>query len=223
MIIIDNLTKEYKKNNVVAIKNVSYKFEDGKFYAIMGRSGSGKSTLLQILGLLDVPTTGSLTIDKKDVLNLSEKEKTKIRLNKIGFVFQDNYLNNNLNVYENLMLPLIVNNKLSIAGKNAIINQLLNKMDISNRSRHFPKQLSGGEKQRVSIARALINDPDIIIADEPTGNLDKENELKIFSILKELSKEGKCVIIVSHSERVKEFADVILTMQTRSLRSDIDD
>lgn len=219
MIELSSICKKYlkSKNEIVALNDIDYKFESGKVYAIMGCSGSGKSTLLNIIGLLDKPTSGILFINNYDISTFSEKQINLVRLKEIGYVFQECYLSKNLNVYENIMIPLLVNNNISIQEKKGRVNGLLDMIKLKNRANHFPNELSGGEKQRVAIARALVNNPEIILADEPTGSLDKDNERIIFKIFKELANIGKCVILVSHSELAKEYANSIIYMSNGTL------
>lgn len=207
----DRLTKIYNQK-IEAVKNVSLELEKGKFYAIMGHSGSGKTTLLQLLGLLDKMTIGQLYIDNEDVSNLTENQKAEIRMNKIGFVFQSFYLNPKLKAYENVMLPMYINEKYKNSDLKLIAMELLDKLGMSDRVEHYPRELSGGEQQRVAIARALANDPGCILADEPTGNLDLENEIIVFNYLKKLSNENRCVLVVSHNEIVKKYADKLFYM-----------
>ena len=211
MIRLENIYKEYKlgKENIVALNNVSVEFQEGKMYAIMGRSGSGKSTLVHILGLLDNPTSGHIYIDNRDVTNLKEDKVQEIIGQNIGFVFQKFYLNNNLTALENVILPSLINKEITKDERRKKAIKLLELVGLENRLNHKPKELSGGEAQRVAIARSLINNPKIIIADEPTGNLDKTSELTIFKLLKEISKQDKIVIVVSHNELIKEYADKV--------------
>lgn len=206
MINLNNVSKKYgKKKNDCALKNFNYVFEDGKMYAIMGPSGSGKSTLLHLIGQLDNPSNGKI---KYDIENCNKKHfKTNI-----GFIFQSFYLNKDLNVYENLLVPSLITKGKSTKEIDEKIYQLLNKLDISDKIKYFPSELSGGEQQRVAIARALINNPKIILADEPTGNLDIENEKMIFSILKELSMHGCCVIVATHSENIMNYTNNIIRL-----------
>ncbi len=214
---ISNISKSYYLNGseISILKNASFEFKKGNFYAIIGHSGVGKSTLLNILGLLDDIDNGEYLIDETPVNELNDKEKSELRLYKFGFVFQSFYLNPRLKAYENVMIPMFINKKKKNNKEEAI--QLLSKFKLENRINHYPRELSGGEQQRVSLARALANDPDIILADEPTGNLDKENEKIIFDELKKLTKENKIVIVVSHNEIVKKYADVILTIKDGAL------
>ncbi len=204
----------YKLNQEIkALNNVNIDFSSGKFYAIMGHSGSGKTTLIQILGLLDNLTSGKYYINGKDVENLTEKEKALLRMKKIGFVFQSFHLSPNLKAYENVILPMIINKDILPKNRYQEAINILEKLNLTNRINHFPKELSGGEQQRVAIARALANNPDIILADEPTGNLDEKNEDNIFKLLKKISQSGKCVIVVSHNKEITKYSDVIYTMK----------
>lgn len=216
---IINGYKEYmkKKEKISVLENINVKFEKEKLYAIMGESGSGKTTLLNIIGTLDTLTQGKLLINDKEIINLKDEEKAKIRMKEIGFVFQNFYLNPNMTVEENIMQPMYINpeyNRISMEEKT---EELIKMVGLESRRTHYPKELSGGEEQRVAIARALANNPEIILADEPTGNLDKNNEIKILEILKDLSKKGKCVIIVSHSNKVIEYADKVLNLKEGKL------
>ncbi len=213
-----NIEKSYslKNHEIPVLKNINVKFENGKFYAIMGHSGSGKSTLISIIDGIEPYTSGKVIINKKDLSDMNNKEKSFMRNNEIGIIFQDFFLDNYLTALENIVFPMTINDKYKkSANKRAL--ELLKKVELENRSNHFPKELSGGEKQRVAIARALANDPNIIIADEPTGNLNEENESKIFSVLKRLSQEGKCVIVVSHSNEILKYADVFYELKEGSL------
>lgn len=214
MLKLENVSKIYFSNTqkLEILNGVNYKFEMGHFYAITGESGAGKSTLISILGLLESITDGKYYINGKDATNLPDNESSSLRMKYIGFVFQDFNLDENLKAYENVMVPLLINNSIKYNQKKEQSILILEKLGLKNRINHFPKELSGGEKQRVAIARALANNPQIILADEPTGNLDKKNEEKIFEILKELSELGKCVIVVSHSDRVTNYADIILEL-----------
>ena len=215
MIKLENITKMYKKNkkNIIALNNININFESGKFYAIMGNSGSGKSTLLNIIGLLDYPSSGILRINNLNIKHLSQSKLDELRSMEIGYVFQECFLSENLTVFENIMLPLLINNNISQRKKILIVNELLLMIKLNERKDHFPKELSGGELQRVALARALVNNPTIILADEPTGNLDRKNEIIIFNILKKLTLYGKCVIVVSHSELIKDYANEIIILK----------
>ena len=215
MIKLENITKMYKKNkkNIIALNNININFESGKFYAIMGNSGSGKSTLLNIIGLLDYPSSGILRINNLNIKHLSQSKLDELRSMEIGYVFQECFLSENLTGFENIMLPLLINNNISQRKKILIVNELLLMIKLNERKDHFPKELSGGERQRVALARALVNNPTIILADEPTGNLDRKNEIIIFNILKKLTLYGKCVIVVSHSELIKDYANEIIILK----------
>lgn len=217
---LENCSKSYtKKNNIITIlNNVTLNFERGKFYAIMGKSGAGKSTLIQILGLLDNIDCGKIEINGNDVTKLSESKKDTIRNKNIGFVFQEFYLSPNLNTISNILLPTYINENLNEVESLKKANSLLKKLDIYDRASHYPNELSGGEQQRVAIARALINDPDILLADEPTGNLDDENEEIVLNLLKNMSKNGKCVIVVSHNKEIKKYADTVLKLENGILK-----
>lgn len=216
---LEDVRKVYKTktNEVVGLDNVSYNFLKGKFYAIMGHSGSGKSTLIKIMGLMEPLTSGTYKIENKDVSSLKDEELSKLRMKHIGFIFQDFYLDEHLKAYENVILPMIINSKIKKEERKERALELLETVDLSERINHFPKELSGGECQRVAIARALANNPHVILADEPTGDLDEENEHKIFKILKRLSEEGKCIIVVSHSNEVKKYADIIYNLKKGKL------
>ena len=216
---IKNLTKKFstKTDEVIAVNDVSYKFENGKFYAIMGHSGSGKSTLISILGTLEKPTNGNCIIGEKDISNLDDNTLSKIRNKNIGFIFQNYALDPNLKSFENVMLPMYINENIKKEERKNKAIELLKYVNLESRIEHYPNELSGGEQQRVAIARALANDPDIILADEPTGNLDEKNEEIIFNILKKISASGRCVIVVCHNNNILKYADVVLEMQNGKL------
>lgn len=215
---VKNLVKNYYKDNekIEAVNNISYNFEKGKFYAIMGPSGSGKSTFLHLIGTLDTYDEGSVFINNIDVSSLDDLQLSKIRKEEIGFVFQSFYLNNNMKAYENVIMPIMLD-KIPYKDKKEKGITILNSLGLEKRVYHYPSELSKGECQRVAIARALINNPNIILADEPTGNLDSKNERNIFELLKKLSLEGKCVIVVSHNEEIKKYADVVLKIRDGKL------
>lgn len=217
---IHNLYKNYKMkgNDIIVLNNLNVNFQKGKFYAIMGHSGSGKSTLINIIGLLDSSNKGTYFINDKDVSKLNQNDLADLRSKKIGFIFQDFCLDEYLKAYENVCLPMLINEKIKKGQRQQIAIDLLEKLDLKDRINHYPKELSGGEQQRVAIARALANNPDIILADEPTGDLDEENEKKIFKILKDLSVNGKCVIAVSHSNEIKKFADILYQLKDGALK-----
>lgn len=212
---INGLSKSYylKKQKIEVLKDITVTFEKNKLYVIKGHSGSGKSTLIRILGLLDTFDSGKYLLENSEVNLLSSKQKAIFRKELIGFVFQDFYLDPYLKTYENVELPMLINNRIVKKERKYKALQLLQKVGLYNRINHFPKELSGGEQQRVAIARALANDPEIILADEPTGNLDAESEKNVFKILRELSIEGKCVIVVSHSNEIIKFADEVYKLE----------
>lgn len=218
---IENVCKVYKTKNdeVKALDNVSYEFKPGKLYAIMGHSGSGKSTLISILGLIETLTSGRITINNKDISKLKDDELANLRMKYIGFVFQDFYLDEHLKAYENVLLPMLINKEIKKANRKEKALKLLTDLGLNERINHYPKELSGGECQRVAIARSLANDPKIILADEPTGNLDEENEKLVFETLNDLAKKGKCVIVVTHSEEIKKYADEILKITKGKLEA----
>lgn len=214
-----NIYKKFRKRkkNLIVLNDISYKFEKNKVYAIVGRSGAGKTTLINIIGLIRKPNSGEILLNGSNVTKLSERKLAKIRNKNIGFVFQSFYLNPLMTAAENIELPMLINKDISKVDRNKRVEYLLDVVEIENRSEHFPKELSGGEQQRIAIARALANNPDILLADEPTGSLDPENEENILELLKKLSKEGKCIIIVTHSKTVKKYADVVLEIKNGKL------
>lgn len=213
---LKNINKIYKKDNgekIEAVSGFTEAFEKGKLYVIAGHSGAGKSTILSIMGIMDKPTSGELFLKGKEVKDLSSGEMADIRMGSIGFVFQNYYLHPKKTVIDNIILALKANpenRKLEYREKS--IN-LLKKFSVDKYADSYPDELSGGEQQRVCIARALANSPDIILADEPTGNLDGENEKVIMEYMKKLTENGKTVIIVTHSERVMEYADKVIRME----------
>ena len=216
---LEHVYKNYNlgKKEIAVLKDINVEFKTNTFYAIMGRSGSGKTTLVNILGLLDNVTNGKYFLNDNDITNVNSELKSKIISENIGFVFQSFYLNNNLSALENVMLPLYINKNVKKSERKELAKGMRAKFNLGNRINHKPKELSGGEQQRVAIARALINNPKIIIADEPTGNLDSQSEKEVFDILKQISKENKIVIVVSHNPIVKEYADCILEMEDGEL------
>jgi putative ABC transport system ATP-binding protein len=200
MIEITKLTKVFRTDKVetTALDNVGFKADQGEFIAIMGPSGCGKSTLLNILGLLDTPSDGQYYFMDKEVSRYSENELTEIRKGNIGFIFQSFNLIDELNVYENVELPLLYL-RMSSKERKKKVNEVLERMQLSHRQGHFPQQLSGGQQQRVAIARAVVANPKLILADEPTGNLDSTNGEEVIKLLKELNDEGTTIVMVTHS------------------------
>ena len=213
MIKIENLTKTFRTTEVetIALNKVNLEVSEKEFVAIMGPSGCGKSTLLNILGLLDNPTSGSYYLDGKEVGHLKEKDRTNVRKGNIGFVFQSSNLIDELNVFENVELPLTYLHIPSDERKHRV-SEILKRMNISHRAKHYPQQLSGGQQQRVAIARAVVSGPKIILADEPTGNLDSKNGLEVMQLLTELNKEGTTIVMVTHSQRDAGFAGRIINL-----------
>ena len=207
MLRIENLCKTFYTEEVetIALNQVSLEIQSGEFVAIMGPSGCGKSTLLNVLGLLDNPTEGKYYLLDKEVGHLREKERTQFRKGNIGFVFQSFNLIDELNVYENVELPLTYL-KIKSSDRKEKVNEILKRMNISHRASHFPQQLSGGQQQRVAIARAVVASPKLILADEPTGNLDSKNGAEVMALLTELNKEGTTIIMVTHSKHYASFA-----------------
>ncbi|MDR0895625.1 MAG: ABC transporter ATP-binding protein [Prevotellaceae bacterium] len=207
MIEITDISKVFRTSEVetVALDHVTLEVKEGEFVAVMGPSGCGKSTLLNILGLLDNPTEGSYRLLGKEVATLREKERTRVRKGKLGFVFQSFNLIDELNVYENVELPLTYLG-VKATERKRMVTAMLERMNISHRAGHFPQQLSGGQQQRVAIARAVVTNPKLILADEPTGNLDSKNGLEVMNLLTELNKEGTTIIMVTHSQHDAGFA-----------------
>ena len=222
MIQIENLSKVFRTEEVetVALNGVNMQVNEGEFVAIMGPSGCGKSTLLNTLGLLDNPSEGSYQLLGTEVANLQEKERTRLRKGVIGFVFQSFNLIDELNVFENVELPLTY---LSIkkAERKQMVNDMLKRMNISHRAKHYPQQLSGGQQQRVAIARAVITNPKLILADEPTGNLDSKNGQEVMNLLTELNQEGTTVVMVTHSKRDAGYAHRIIHLFDGSVVANI--
>lgn len=210
---IENLQKVFRSDTVqtVALNNVSLTISDGEFVAIMGPSGCGKSTLLNILGLLDNPTSGSYRLDGKEVGHLKESGRTEYRKGRIGFIFQSFNLIDSMTVYDNVMLPLN-NLPLPRDEKRSRVDDALNRMGIAHRARHYPTQLSGGQQQRAAIARAIVGRPGLILADEPTGNLDSKNGTEVMELLSELHKEGSTIVMVTHSQRDAAVADRVINL-----------
>ena len=213
MIKIENLSKSFRTEEVetIALNNVSIEVKEGEFIAVMGPSGCGKSTLLNILGLLDNPSNGNYYLGEKEVGHLKEKDRTNARKGNIGFVFQSFNLIEEMNVFENVELPLTYL-KIKPTERKRRVEEALKRMNISHRAKHFPNQLSGGQQQRVAIARAVVANPKLILADEPTGNLDSKNGKDVMELLCELNKEGTTIVMVTHSQHDATFAHRIINL-----------
>jgi len=213
MIRTNDLTKVFRTEEVetTALNKVSLHVKEGEYVAVMGPSGCGKSTLLNILGLLDNPTAGSYIFNGTEVAKLKERDRTIFRKGNIGFVFQSFNLIDELNVYENVELPLIYL-KMKAGERKKRVEDVLEKMKIQHRAKHFPQQLSGGQQQRVAIARAVVANPKLILADEPTGNLDSKNGLEVINLLTELNKEGTTIVMVTHSDHDAGYAHRIVNL-----------
>lgn len=199
---LDNINKIYRTNEIEtqALENVNMTIRKGEFMSVMGPSGCGKSTLLNVIGLLDTPTSGTITIDGVETQKLADKELASFRNRKLGFIFQSFHLINTLNVIDNVMVPLLYR-KMPASKRTQLAKEVLERVELSHRMRHYPKQLSGGQCQRVAIARAIVGRPDIILADEPTGNLDSKMGGEIMALLEKLNKEDRCTIVmVTHNE-----------------------
>ncbi|MCE2615662.1 MAG: ABC transporter ATP-binding protein [Phocaeicola sp.] len=213
MIKTEQLTKIFRTDEMetTALNGINLEVEEGEFVAIMGPSGCGKSTLLNIIGLLDNPTSGNYFLDGTEVGHLKEGARTEFRRGKIGFVFQSFNLIDELNAEENVELPL---KALGVPEKERKkrVTEILQKMRISHRARHYPQQLSGGQQQRIAIARAVVTHPSIILADEPTGNLDSKNGLEVMELLRELNHNGTTIIMVTHSQHDATYANRIINL-----------
>ena len=217
---VTNLCKTYGKGDtmVKALDNVSFSVEKGEFLAIIGPSGSGKSTLLHILGGVDVPTSGSVVINQTDISNLDETALAIFRRRQIGLIYQLYNLIPILTVQENLTLPLLLDGRKPDKKQ---IDTLVKRLGLENRLDHLPNQLSGGQQQRVSIGRALVNNPALMLADEPTGNLDSENSKEIISLLRQFNKEfNQTVIIITHDEKIANSADRVITIEDGKITGD---
>lgn len=214
MIKIQNLSKVFRTEELEtkALNEISLEINEGEFVTIMGASGCGKSTLLNIVGLLDDVSSGSYQLLNQEINGLKEKERAKIRKENIGFVFQNFNLIDELSVYDNIELPLIYNN-VNVSERKKKVEAIAERLAISHRLKHFPQQLSGGQQQRVAVARALINDPKIILADEPTGNLDSKNGNEVMELLTDLHANGATILMVTHSDYDASFSQKTIFMK----------
>ena len=219
-----NLQKIFKTEEVQtwALNNVNIEVKEGEFVAVMGPSGCGKSTLLNILGLLDNPSGGEYYLNGKEVSKYTEAQRTSLRKGVIGFVFQSFNLIDELNVYENIELPLLYMG-IPSAERKRRVETAMERMAITHRSKHFPQQLSGGQQQRVAIARAVVTNPKLILADEPTGNLDSKNGAEVMQLLTELNREGTTIVMVTHSKHDASFAHRIINLFDGSIVSSVNE
>ena len=224
MLKTENLQKVFRTDEVEtwALNDVNIEIKKGEFVAIMGPSGCGKSTLLNILGLLDNPTSGKYYLNGTEVSKFTESQRTNIRKGVIGFVFQSFNLIDELNVYENIELPLLYMG-VPASERRKKVEEAMKRMDIMHRSKHFPQQLSGGQQQRVAIARAVVAGPSLILADEPTGNLDSKNGKEVMSLRSELHKEGTTIVMVTHSKHDANYADRVINLFDGEVVSEINE
>lgn len=220
MIQLSQVNKIYRTDEIetVALENINLDVKKGEFLAVMGPSGCGKSTLLNVMGLLDMPNSGKIIIDGKDTVNMKDKELAKFRNQNLGFVFQSFHLINSLNVLDNVELPLLYR-KVGARERRKLAEEVLARVGLSHRMRHFPTQLSGGQSQRVAIARAVIGNPSIILADEPTGNLDSKMGAEVMDLLHQLNREdGRTIVMVTHDEsKAKETNRTIRFLDGRQI------
>ncbi len=222
MIQVKNLTKKFKNGDqeIIALNNVSFSVPEGQFLTVSGRSGSGKSTLLYQLGLLDIPTSGEVWIDGQDYVQVNENERTDVRLNDLGYIFQDYAILPSLTALENTMLPLLMQgDSKSVAEQKA--KNALERLGVIDRMNNLPSQLSGGQQQRVAIARAIAHGPKIIFADEPTANLDSETSEQVIKAFLDLNKDGQTIIMVTHEPEYAKLADRTIFMTDGAITSDV--
>ncbi len=210
---LKNISKAFRTEELetLALRNINLQVKPGEFLAIMGPSGCGKSTLLNLIGLLDQPKSGSYQLDGQEVSHLREKQRTNLRKGNIGFVFQSFNLVDELNVFENIEMPLKYLG-LKASARREKVNEVLERMKISHRAKHFPQQLSGGQQQRVALCRAVVSSPKLILADEPTGNLDSSNGKEVMKLLLELNRGGTTIVMVTHSDYDASFAHRLLNL-----------
>ena len=221
MIQIINLSKVFRTEEVEtkALNDVSITINQGEFISIMGPSGSGKSTLLNIVGLLDSSSEGSYKLLSQEMFGLKEQDKAKVRKQNIGFIFQNFNLIDEISVYDNIELPLIYNG-VAASERNKKVEAIADRLGISHRLKHYPQQLSGGQQQRVAVARALINDPKVILADEPTGNLDSKNGNEVMELLTDLHAQGATILMVTHSDYDASFSQKTIFMKDGMILSE---
>jgi len=222
MIQVKNLTKKFQNGDqeIIALNNVSFSVPEGQFLTVSGRSGSGKSTLLYQLGLLDIPTSGEVWIDGQDYVPVGENERTDVRLNSLGYIFQDYAILPSLTALENTMLPLLMQGYSKKEAESKAY-KALERLGIKDRMNNLPSQLSGGQQQRVSIARAIAHDPKIIFADEPTANLDSETSEQVIQAFLDLNKDGQTIIMVTHEPEYAKLADRTIFMTDGAITSDV--
>lgn len=221
MLQLKDIVKVYRTEEVetTALNKLSLTVQQGEFVSIMGASGCGKSTLLNIIGLLDAPNNGSYNFDGTEVAKFNEKERAGLRKANIGFVFQNFNLIDELTVFENVELPLIYN-KVKSSDRKKRVNEILERIGIAHRAKHFPLQLSGGQQQRVAVARALVTNPKLILADEPTGNLDSKSGNDVMELLSELHATGATIVMVTHSAYDAQFSSRIITLKDGEIVSE---
>ncbi len=221
IIVVDNLHKIYSMGDVQvhALRGISLRISRGEFVSVMGPSGSGKSTFMNIIGCLDKPTSGSYFLDGREVSSLEKDELSDIRNKKIGFVFQNFNLLSRTTAGENVELPLIYNNT-PAKKRNKLAMEALSKVGLEGREKHYPSQLSGGQQQRVAIARAIINEPSLILADEPTGNLDTNTSMEIMEIFKSLNRQGKTIVMITHDNEIAQYAQRIILFRDGKVLDD---
>jgi len=222
MLEVNNVSKIYGEGTakVVALSDVYLRVNDGDFIAVMGPSGSGKSTLLNIIGGLDYPSSGEVILDGKRIDNLAENALVDVRRGKVAYVFQQYHLLSSLTALENVLLPLIFCGANGSSSKKAL--EILEKVGLGNRAGHKPSELSGGEQQRVAIARALVSEPSLILADEPTGNMDRKTGAEILSLFEQLNKEGHGIIVITHDPEIAKRANEIIVLQDGQIVGKID-
>lgn len=220
MIQLEQVCKAYRRSaneEVQALVDVSLDIRRGEFVAIVGESGSGKSTLMNIIGLLDVPTQGKYRLGGVDVTDFNANEQANMRNRKIGFVFQAFHLLPRTSALENVELPLLYSNRKSIAG---VARKALEAVNLADRIQHQPSELSGGQQQRVAIARALVNEPDLLLADEPTGNLDRRSALEIISVFQGLNRDGRTIVLVTHDQEIARYTNRIVRLERGRIVAD---